>query len=301
MPDLPRAITHVGIPPIKCQGIKTKLVPFISERIRWDAGDRGVWIEPFLGSGVVAFNLAPPRAVLADVNHHLIRFYRAIQVGEITPEIVRAHLEVQAPLLAAAGATHYYAVRQRFNAAGDPLDFLFLNRSCFNGLMRFNRDGGFNVPFGHKPERFSKGYITKIVNQIAWVQRQMHGKDWQFVVSDWRSIVAQARTHDLVYLDPPYVGRHADYFTQWTPEEAEALAEAARESSAGIALSMWRQNRYRRNTHLDEHWPGFTIHTTAHFYHVGATERLRNAMEEALLVSPGHSVEASCVPPPDRL
>ena len=63
---------RVQVPPIKCQGIKTKLVPMILRRI--DRDPEGVWVEPFLGSGVVALNVAPKRALLADTNPHLIRF-----------------------------------------------------------------------------------------------------------------------------------------------------------------------------------------------------------------------------------
>lgn len=287
MTCLPRVIIQVGVPPIKCQGIKTKLIPFIGANIRWDPGSEGRWIEPFLGSGVVAFNLALPRALLADTNRHIIGLYQRIQDGTITSKSARRHLEAMAPLLAEGGADYYYEVRNRFNRDGDSLDFLFLNRSCFNGVMRFNRKGGFNVPFGHKPERFSKAYITKIVNQIAWVGGQMHGKEWEFRVSDWRSVLSESQASDFVYLDPPYIGRHTDYFNGWSDQDAQDLAVAARSSPAGVALSMWQENRYRRNEHLDEHWHGFEQRLIEHFYHVGSQESLRNSMEEALMIKPG--------------
>lgn len=287
MTQLPRVIGRVGVPPIKCQGIKTKLVPFIGANIRWDAGDTGRWIEPFIGSGVVAFNIAPHRALLSDTNEHIINLYRQIQSGSITSTTVRRYFETASPLLSAGGADYYYEIRERFNQEGDALDFLFLNRSCFNGVMRFNRKGGFNVPFGHKRERFSKAYITKIVNQIAWVGRQMHGKDWEFRISDWRSTLSEGRDADFVYLDPPYIGRHTDYYNGWSEQEAMDLAEVARSSPAGVALSMWQENQYRRNDHLDEHWFGFERRLISHFYHVGPKESLRNQMEEALVIKPG--------------
>jgi len=59
----------VIVPPIKCQGIKTKIVPFIREHVK--RNEDGLWIEPFVGTGVVAFNIAPKRALLVDKNQYL--------------------------------------------------------------------------------------------------------------------------------------------------------------------------------------------------------------------------------------
>lgn len=289
MTRLPAKVVSVGVPPIKCQGIKTKLVPFILGSIRWDEGDSGTWVEPFLGSGVVAFNLAPKRAILADSNVHIIRLYAAIQSGEIDASMVRDHLQGEGRQLQEHGATHYYSVRDRFNSEGNPLDFLFLNRSCFNGVMRFNRKGRFNVPFGHKPERFSKAYITKITNQVSWAARQMRGNDWLFKTWSWRETLAATKASDFVYLDPPYIGRHTDYYTFWDEGEAEDLARISQRLAGGFALSMWLENRHRRNQHLDNFWPGLELLVTEHFYHVGSTESLRNEMREALVVKPGYA------------
>ena len=131
------------VPPIKCQGIKTKLVPWIKAMVPPDFD--GMWIEPFMGSGVVAFNIIPKHAVLADVNPHLIQFYKSISNGNIIPASTRRHLEGEGAELLRSNGEHYYIVRDRFNRIHDPLDFLFLNRACFNGLIRFNRKGEFNV------------------------------------------------------------------------------------------------------------------------------------------------------------
>lgn len=77
----------VHVPPIKSQGIKTKLVSWIQSKVPREL--KGVWIEPFVGTGAVVFNLAPKRAILSDINPHIIRFYHSIAHGEITPCIVR--------------------------------------------------------------------------------------------------------------------------------------------------------------------------------------------------------------------
>jgi DNA adenine methylase len=287
MDQLPLKITHAKAPPVKCQGIKTKLVPFILSSIEWTPTNEARWIEPFLGSGVVAFNLAPPRALLSDTNRHIITFYKGIQSGELNRESVRDFLISEGKKLAEQGADFYYQVRERFNTHGSPFDFLFLNRSCFNGVMRFNSKGKFNVPFGHKPHRFTQAYITKVVNQIGWAAKQMRDKDWEFRVARWGEALAEARPDDFVYLDPPYIGRHTDYYNAWNESEAVRLATAAKNLPCGVALSMWLENRYRKNAHVESCWSGFDMRVCTHFYHVGSTENLRNEMDEALIIKPG--------------
>jgi DNA adenine methylase len=287
MSKLPLELARVGVPPIKCQGIKTKLVPFILSSVLWEPTPNARWIEPFVGSGVVALNLAPERAVLSDMNRHIIEVYQTIQRGDLEGKDLRDFLYSEGEKLAKRGADHYYEVRDRFNATGSPYDFIFLNRSCFNGVMRFNRHGKFNVPFGHKPQRFAPAYITKIVNQVNWAAKQMRGKDWEFRVSKWEEVLSEARPDDFVYLDPPYIGRHTDYFNDWNDAEAANLARAAKSLPCGFALSMWLENRHRKNAHLGEHWSLLEMRVCSHFYHVGATESLRNEMDEALVIKPG--------------
>lgn len=284
---LPKNIDKVGVPPIKCQGIKTKLIKFIAGGIKWNG--EGKWIEPFLGSGVVLFNICPDRALISDTNKHIVGLYQKIQSGEITPRLVKEFLTSHGAILLEKGESYYYEVRERFNNEADSLDFLFLNRSCFNGVMRFNRKGGFNVPFGKKPNRFRQAYVTKITNQVKWVSKQMEGKDWTFKVQGWRETLGKAKGNDFVYLDPPYVGRHTDYYNQWDDEEAIALAEETQKLSCGFALSMWLENKYRKNDHLEDHWSGLTIKEFDHFYHVGSSESLRNKMTEALVLKDGFS------------
>jgi len=271
-------------PPIKSQGIKTKLVPFILKTINWDG--TGSWIEPFLGSGAVLFNAQPQKAVIADSNKHIINIYQSIQCGVITPSKLKKFLELEGAELEKHGESHYYKIRERFNDGGNPLDFIFLNRACFNGVIRFNSKGGFNVPFCKKPERFRQAYITKICNQVEWVSQVMKGKDWLFQVQDWRETLKNARSSDFVYLDPPYIGRHTDYFNSWNETEADNLADTIKSLPSGFAYSMWKKNDFRVNEHLITHFSDFPCYIFEHFYHVGASEKLRNPIEEALILSP---------------
>jgi DNA adenine methylase len=282
MKSFPKKIIKTVIPPIKCQGIKSKLVPFIAQNVNWNG--KGKWIEPFLGSGVVVFNLMPDSAILGDTNKHIIEFYKKIQKGDITKTIVKEVLCEMGSELSKKGGDFYYEIRESFNNSGDSLKFLFLNRSCFNGLMRFNSRGEFNVPFGHKPFRFSKSYITKISNQVENIGFIIKDKDWTFQATDWKKTLTSATKNDFVYLDPPYIGRHTDYYNTWNEDEAIKLSEVSSKLPCEFALSMWLENKYRKNTHIKDYWQKSHVKTFSHFYHIGSKESLRNKMIEALVL-----------------
>lgn len=98
-------MSKVQVPPIKCQGIKTKLVRFIQDHIQWEG--EGVWLEPFLGSGVVGFNINPKQAIFADTNPHIIKFYQEINEGDITPSVVRRYLVEEGEKLSAGGKDYW--------------------------------------------------------------------------------------------------------------------------------------------------------------------------------------------------
>ncbi len=270
------------IPPIKCQGIKTKLVPFIKQNV--DRNENGLWIEPFVGTGVVTFNIAPKRALLTDKNKYVISFYQGVQNGEICSSTVRSFLEYHGALLEQYGAEYYKKMRNEFNVNGDPLYFLFLNRSDFNGMIRFNKKGMFNVPFCQKPNRFSKAYITKICNQVSKVQNIMQNKDWKFRCCPWQETFSCAGVNDYIYLDPPYIGRDTSYVGEWPEEEAIQLADYAHKTQANVCLSMWKENEFRRNQHLFEYWSDFRWVEQDHFYHIGAKESNRHPMTEVLAI-----------------
>ncbi len=89
----------------------------------------------------------------------------------------------------------------------------------------------------------------------------------------------------MIYCDPPYVGRHTDYYNGFTDDEADALARALIGTPADFALSMWLENKYRRNHYVDRWFSKYPQHTMSHFYHVGPSESLRNQMTEAVILS----------------
>lgn len=273
----------VYVPPIKIQGIKTKLVPLIRKNVIIDGNT--LWIEPFMGSGVVGFNIEPHRAIFADTNPHIINFYNQVKGGIITPYSVRAFLEQEGKRLEAGDDEYYYAVRRRFNADHNPLDFLFLNRACFNGMIRFNKYYEFNVPYGHKPQRFARAYITKIVNQVAHVSELIQRHSWDFLCQPFEQTIALAGKNAFVYCDPPYIGRHVDYYDSWDEASELTLHNALIRSGARFMLSTWNHNDYRANEYIPKIWSDCYKITREHFYHVGAKEVNRNPIVEALLTN----------------
>lgn len=272
-------------PPLKCQGIKTKLVSEIRRISSSRKYER--WIEPFCGSCVVALNVQPQKALLSDTNIHIIKLYRDIQAGLLTPDIARAHLEKEGDILRKKEGEHFYYIRERFNENPTSLDFLFLNRSCFNGIIRFNRRGKFNVPYNHKPERFAKAYITKISNQIKRISEVIAVSDWEFRVADFRETISNANQNDFIYADPPYAGRHVDYFNSWSDDDELTLSQLLKSGASKFALSTWHSNKFRVNKLINQVWSDadFHIHTREHFYHVGSSESLRHPMLEAVITN----------------
>lgn len=273
----------VIVPPIKSQGIKTKLVPWIKQCL---PSYKGRWIEPFMGTGVVALNLAGSRALLADTNPHIVNFYKKIQDGKITGQNVRAYLEQEDILLRGSpndGYDHYIEVRKRFNSGEfSPFDFLFLSRAGFNGMMRFGKKGNWNIPFCKKPNRFAPAYITKIVNQVNNVALIIKPQ-WTLINQSFEKTILEATKDDLIYCDPPYFGRSVDYFNGWTEDNEKKLFDLLKETKAKFILSTWHHSEWRANEMIDKYWDKFNIVTKNHFYHNGGHLENRKSVVEALV------------------
>jgi DNA adenine methylase len=276
---------RVFVPPIKSQGIKTKLVPWIMELA---PKVNGKWIEPFLGTGVVAFNSGYKKAILNDTNPHIINFYKGVQQKIISATLMKNYLEKEGELLSKAdnlGYEHYLKVRSRFNSGEySPYDFIFLSRAGFNGMMRFGSKGNWNIPFCKKPDRFAQAYITKITNQLYTVSQIIQPEpDWIFHNKSFSDIIPLATKDDLIYCDPPYYGRHVDYYNGWKEQDEELLFNLLSETKAKFILSTWHHNDWRKNEMIPKFWNKFNIVTRDHFYHNGGSIENRKTVVEALV------------------
>jgi DNA adenine methylase len=154
-------------------------------------------------------------------------------------------------------------------------------------MIRFNRRGKFNVPYCRKDGRFSQSYVTKIVNQINRVSKMVSTNDWTFAVSDFRATLSGLGEGDLVYADPPYLGRHVDYYNSWSDEDEIELADRLKSLPGSFVLSTWHSNEFRTNSIIERAWHDtfYNMITREHFYHVGPTEERRHPMIEALITN----------------
>lgn len=175
-------------PPLKWAGGKRWQVQHL--RALWEPHQRKRLVEPFCGGLAVTLGLNPETALLNDVNPHVINLYRWLKRG----------LNVTVPM--EHTSTAYYAARVRFNqlleigesgSAEAAALFYYLNRTGYNGLCRFNNQGGFNVPFGR---------YKKIDYRSDFSEYRPVFARFEFTNTDFAKL--PLRDDDFVYADPPY-------------------------------------------------------------------------------------------------
>lgn len=166
------------------------------------------YIEPFVGSGALFFSLNPRRAVLGDLNEHLIETYKQIKKS---PKTVYAAIS-KLP----RGKRAYYNLRAQDPATLRPIlraaRFVFLNRHCFNGIYRTNLDGWFNVPYA--PTK--TGEMPPMEDFVSAASALSKAR---LVAGDFQKVLALAERGDFVYLDPPYVVSSRRVFIEYGAKE----------------------------------------------------------------------------------
>lgn len=278
----------VIVPPFKTQGIKTKLAAFIKENSGFTPDL--IWTEPFCGSGAAGFGAGAVNAVMRDRNPYIPEFYGLLVSGEETPESVRAFLTEQGKLLSAGGKDMWYGVRERFNREHSPLDFLFLNRTCFNGVMRFSKAGNYNTPFCGNPEKMTPEYADRIAAECGDVCALFRAGHWDFGCAEFRETLALCGKENFVYADPPYIGLTGYGSAAWTEEDEKDLYSALRSSGARFAVSSWQTAGGKTNPYPDTLWADCRKYYAAHRYTVGPTADLRPSVTEVLMTGgPGIS------------
>ncbi|HEX8763276.1 MAG TPA: Dam family site-specific DNA-(adenine-N6)-methyltransferase [Candidatus Saccharimonadales bacterium] len=186
---------------VKWSGSKRSQAKSIVEEI--SKIDFDTYYEPFLGSGAVLGRLKPKKAVCSDIYEPLIELWKLIRDN---PEKVVSNYTKQWEKLQEIGHLYFYEVRDRFNAKKNPLDLLFLSRTCVNGLIRFNKAGQFNNALHHSRKGMAPKKLEAIINEWSKLL-----KYYDIEQGDYRELTASATKNDLVYLDPPYFNNKNRY------------------------------------------------------------------------------------------
>jgi DNA adenine methylase len=271
--------------------VKTKneiMVPFL----KWPGGKRWfvesyadlvpkqfvTYFEPFLGAGAMFFHLQPARAVLADVNPDLIAAFNGIKSN--FRYIVRSLNYHQRR----HSNEHYYRVRNMVPRSDlqRASRMIYLNRTCFNGIYRVNKEGRFNVPIGSKTNVILPSDNFEAVASLL--------ANANIIKRDFEETIGMARRGDFIFADPPYTVRHNlngfikynENLFSWSDQErlAKVLLDAR---ARGVRIVLTNANHSSiRELYRDS---GFEIRKVSRFSALSAASENRKQYEELVIIS----------------
>lgn len=168
------------------------------------------YFEPFVGGGAMFFDLKPKRAILSDMNFELITTYNVIKNDvENLIKKLKYHKSKN-------NKEYFLKIRSRDIKKLSSLEiaarFIYLNRTCFNGLFRVNSSGGFNVPYGKNsnPMICDEENLKKVSKSLRGIK---------IIHEDYKKVLDRAKKGDFVYFDPPYYPvNKTSSFTSYTKE-----------------------------------------------------------------------------------
>jgi DNA adenine methylase len=251
---------------------------FIRNHLDLLPGTYNRYIEPFLGSGAVFFHLQPENALLGDTNPDIVAAYEGLKADwRFIKRSLQYHQRMHSK-------DYYYRVRD--SIPGDVLKkasrMIYLNRTCFNGIYRVNREGLFNVPKGSKSEVILDTDDFKMAADIL--------ENSEIRLSDFESLINEAERDDFVFADPPYTVRHnLNGFIKYNEtlfswEDQERLAKAlirAKDRGVKIVATNANHNTIRELYEED----GFQLKTVSRFSSISATPDSRKLFEELVILS----------------
>jgi DNA adenine methylase len=235
-PSLRPSTRTIAKPLLKWAGGKSQMLSDIIPKI---PNKYGRYIEPFFGGGALYFALAPHDGIIADSNPELVNLYQA--VADDVDSVI-AHL-----CLLQNTEEVFYQLRaldwSSLSKAQAAARTIFLNRTCFNGLYRVNKSGGFNVPFG----RYKN---PKIIDEVALKTASDLLSNTTIVCGDFKTVLKEnALPGDFIFLDPPYlpISAYSD-FKRYTKEQfyeedhVELAAEVNRLHELGCHVILTNSN-----------------------------------------------------------
>lgn len=178
------------------------------------------YLEPFIGGGAVYFHLNPNSAVINDVHKELVDFYQSIKNGHSTDiyDFMMQHPNDEET---------YYKVRDYDNT--DVLDnakrFYYLRKTCFRGMLRYNKNGKFNIPFG-RYKTFNFEEIKNKDYEALLKRTEICNSSFEAIFNHYND------SENFMFLDPPYDSEFTDYgYCEFGKEEHQSLAKCFKETS----------------------------------------------------------------------
>ena len=233
--------------PMNYTGGKHKLLPqlwpILSQKI--NSGSR--FIDLFAGGCNVAVNVRCKKVIANDYEPHIMELYRTWQSMSIEDILSYIKHRIDEFGLSKTNKEGFYALREKYNAEPSPLDLFVLICYSFNNQFRFNKDGGFNMPFGLNRSSFNSSIEKNLINFHAAI------KDIVFVNKDFRDLkLDKLGPDDLVYCDPPYLITCATYnendgWNEGCEKDLLSLLDNIHVSGANFALSNVLFNKGKTN------------------------------------------------------
>jgi len=271
IPSLSRATKPI----LKWAGGKSSILSVLTTFIPEDFGS---YFEPFIGGGALFFALQPQSGIISDANGDLINCYEVVCES---PEALISELATFE-----VSSEEFYRVRalniQALNDVRRAARFIFLNKTCFNGLYRVNRFGQFNTPFGHYKN-------VKLVDEDNLFRASEALKRVQIKHAPFDSILLDhVGNNDFVYLDPPYlpISQNSDFkrYTagQFRDDDHKMLARVFRElDSRGAKLLL--SNSF--HPLVEKLYQGFRIETVSAPRFINCKGSNRGEIKELLVTN----------------
>ena len=233
-------------PIIKWSGGKTWAIEYVRALVTPEMLDRVTYIEPFCGGAALALALQPKKVILGDLNSELINMYQVIKHN---PDDLIGTL---AWMQLSHSPEYFYEVRAWDKLSDFSLQnpvtrasrFIYLNKTCFNGLYRVNSKGYFNTPLGRsssgKPIDITQAEKIRELNSYFTDTRN----SIDFICADYLTITAKAKPGDVIILDPPYTQtNHTSYQKEgFTWNDTESLkVECDRLSNLGCHIVVFNE------------------------------------------------------------
>lgn len=271
-------------PIVKWAGGKRQLIPDITARM--PAAYTG-YVEPFFGGGAVLFSVLPERAVINDINSELMNVYRVVR--DNTDELIAALKQHENT------SEYFYAMRaldrdpayESMSPVEKASRFIYLNKTCYNGLFRVNRSGHFNAPFGRykNPNIVNEDGLYKVRDYLTAHQVEIQNQDFEVCMHG-------AKAGDFVYIDPPYdpvsdssnfTGYAKNGFSRNEQDRLKQAVDALNEKGAYVMLS-------NSNTpFINDLYADYRIETVNAKRMINSVAQKRGEISEVLVMNYGRS------------